>query len=40
MKHNVAWDEAYLRTKWHLDSSGRLVAINIGRKVGAMPLFR
>jgi len=24
IKHNVAWAEAYLRTKWHLDPSSRL----------------
>ena len=27
--------EAYLRTKWHLDPSSRLVTIDMGRKLGA-----
>jgi len=30
----VAWAEAYLRTKWHLDPCSRLVTIHVGRKVG------
>jgi len=38
IQHNVAWDEAYLRTKWHLDPSGRLATIDMGRKLGAVPL--
>jgi len=38
--YNVAWAEAYLRTKWHLDSSSRLAATDMGRKLGAtMPLL-
>jgi len=28
------WAEAYLRTKWHLDPSSRLAAIDMSRKVG------
>jgi len=32
--HNVAWAEAYLRTKWHLDPSSRLATTDMGRKVG------
>jgi len=32
--NNVAWAEAYLRTKWHLDPSSRLATIDMGRKVG------
>ena len=28
IKHNVAWAEAYLRTKWHLDPSNRLATIH------------
>jgi len=35
IQHNVAWGEAYLRTKWHLDPSSPLVTINMGQKVGA-----
>jgi len=37
---NVAWAEAYLRTKLHLDPSSRLTTIDMGEKVGAVPLFR
>ena len=33
-KHRVAWAEAYLRAKWHLDISRRLATINMGRKFG------
>ena len=36
--YNVAWAEAYLRTKWHLDPSSRLATTDIGRKLGAVPL--
>jgi len=32
----VAWAEAYLRTKWHLDPSNRLATIDIGRQVGEL----
>jgi len=35
----VAWAEAYLRTKWHLDSFNRLATIDMGRKLGAVPFF-
>jgi len=35
----VARAEAYLRIKWHLDPSSRLDTINMGRKVGVVPLF-
>jgi len=31
---NVAWAEAYLRTKWHLDSSSCLATIDMGQKSG------
>jgi len=31
--YNVAWAEAYVRTKWHLDSSNRLVTVH-GPKSG------
>jgi len=38
--YNVAWIEAYLRTKWHLDPSRRLATISIRRKMGrAVPPF-
>ena len=30
--HNVAWAEAYHRTKWHLDPSSRLATIDMGQK--------
>jgi len=35
----VAWAEAYLRTKWHLDPPSRLATIDMGRKVGLCPLL-
>jgi len=39
----VAWDDAYLHTKWHLDPSSRLARIDMGRKLGGgegiCPLF-
>jgi len=34
MQHNLAWAEAYLHTKWHLDSSSCLATIDMGGKVG------
>jgi len=37
-EHKVAWDEAYLRTKWHLSPFSRLATTDIGRKLGAVPL--
>jgi len=30
--YNVAWAEAYLRTKWHFHPSSRLATIDTGRK--------
>jgi len=30
----MAWAEAYLRTKWHLDPCSRLVTTDMGRKLG------
>jgi len=30
----IAWAEAYLHTKWHLDPSSRLTTTNMGRKLG------
>jgi len=35
----VAWAEAYLHTKWHLDPSSRLATIDMGRKFGSMLPF-
>jgi len=34
-----AWAEAYLLTKWHLDPSSRLAKTDMGRKLGAVPLW-
>ena len=31
--HNVAWAEAYLHTKWHLDPFSHLATIDMGRKM-------
>ena len=39
VKHNVAWAEVYFRTKWHLDTSGHLARTDMGRKLGAVPLW-
>jgi len=35
--HNVAWAEAYLYTKWHLDPCSRMATVDMGRKMGALP---
>ena len=35
----MAWAEAYLCIKWHLDPSSRLATTDIGRKLGAVPLL-
>ena len=35
--YNVAWAEAYFCTKWYPDASSRLVTIDMGRKLGAVP---
>jgi len=37
--NTVALAEAYLRTKWHLDPSSRLAPADMGRKLGAVPLW-
>jgi len=37
--HNVAWAEADLGTKWHLDPSRRLATTDMGRKLGAVPVW-
>ena len=39
VEHKVAWAEANLHTKCHLDPSRRLTTIKIGRKLGVCPLF-
>jgi len=33
----MAWAEAYLHTKWHLDPSSHLATTNMGQKLGALP---
>ena len=33
MYQNVAWAEAYLRTKWHLNPSSRLATTDMGRNI-------
>jgi len=35
----VAWAKVYVRTKWHLHASSRLATIDMGRKLGAVPLL-
>ena len=35
----MAWAEAYLRAKCHLDPSSRLATIDMGRKVGLFPFL-
>jgi len=37
--NKVAWAEAYLRTKWHLDPSNRLATKTWGENCGSAPLF-
>ena len=32
-KWGGGWAEAYLRTKWHLDPSGRLATTDMGRRL-------
>jgi len=40
ISHNVAWAEAYLRTKQHLYPSSRLATIDMGRTLGgAVPFW-
>jgi len=34
-----SWAEVYLRTKWHFDPSSHLARTNMGRKLGAVPLW-
>ena len=35
----LAWSEAYLHTKWHLDPCSRLATVDMRQKLGALPLF-
>ena len=35
----IAWTEAHLYAKCHLDPSNRLATIDMGRKLGALPPF-
>jgi len=37
--HNVAWAEAYLHIKWHLDPCSCVATIEMSRKLGAQPPF-
>jgi len=37
--NTVAWAEAYVRTKWHLDPTSRLAITCICRKWGSVPPF-
>ena len=39
IKHNVAWTEAWLHTKWHLDPFSRLATTDMGRWLGLCPSF-
>jgi len=34
IQHNVAWTEAYLRTKWYPDPFSRLATTDMRQKVG------
>ena len=38
ISHKVAWVEAYLHTKRHLNPSSHLATTDMGRKLGAVPL--
>ena len=39
VKHNVAWAEVSVRTKWRLHPSSRLDTMDMNRKLGAAPLL-
>ena len=39
IEHKVARAEAYLYTKWHLNPSSYLATTDMGRKLGAAPLW-
>jgi len=34
IQHKVTWAEAYIHTKWHVDTASRLATIETGRKLG------
>jgi len=34
IQHNVAWADAYLSSKWHLDPSSYFATIDVGRELG------
>ena len=34
--HNVAWAEAHLRTKWHLNPTSHLATTDMGQKLAAV----
>ena len=38
VEHKLAWAEAYLNTKRHLNPSGCLAATDVGHNLGAVPL--
>ena len=37
--HNVAWAEAYLHAKRHIDPCNRFATMDMGQKLGALPPF-
>ena len=39
VQHNVAWDKVYYHTKWRLHPSTCLATIDMGQKLGAVPLL-
>ena len=41
IQHNVAWEDVYLHTKWHLDPASRSATIYMGQKLGGVvvPFF-
>jgi len=39
IQHNVVWAEAYLGAMCHLDAFRRFATIDMGQKLGAVPLF-
>jgi len=39
IEHKVAWAEACLHTKWHLDVSSRFDTTKMGRKLGGSAPF-
>ena len=39
IQHSVVWVKAYLHARCHLDPSSSLATIDMGRKLGALPLL-